>query len=87
MATTKSRILHPSPSYRVGSANFSRWKIWHAHDNSVDSENVAGAREQNVHVHSFFVLKTVREIRPFFVSIQDQNTAETSQPQAQPTDN
>ena len=33
---------------------------------------------------SFFVSKTVREIRAF--SIYDKNTAETSQPQAQPTD-
>ena len=33
---------------------------------------------------SFFVSKKVWEIRAF--SIHDQNTAETSQPQAQPTD-
>ena len=33
---------------------------------------------------SFFISKTVREIRAF--SIHDQKTAETSQPQAQPTD-
>ena len=30
-------------SYRVGSANFSQRKIGHAHDNSANSENVAGA--------------------------------------------
>ena len=29
-------------SYRVGSGCFSRWKIGRAHDNSTDSENVAG---------------------------------------------
>ena len=37
--------------YRVGSANFSRRKIGHAHENSTDSENVAGAREPSVHAH------------------------------------
>ena len=37
-----------------------RWrKIGYTHDNSAASENVAGAREPNVHAH----LKTVREIR------------------------
>ena len=34
---------HWTLSYRVGSANFSQRKIGHAHDNSADSENVAGA--------------------------------------------
>ena len=52
--------------YRVGSANFSRRKIGHPHDNSADSENVAGAREPSVHAHFIFVSKTVREIRAFF---------------------
>ena len=42
------------------------------HDNSVDSENVdsenvAGAREPSVHAHFFFVSKTVREIKAFFL--------------------
>ena len=31
--------------------NFSRRKIGHAHDNSADSENVAGVREPNVHAY------------------------------------
>ena len=64
---------------------FSRQKTGHAHDNSVDSENVAGEREPSVHAHFIFRFDTVREIRAFF-SIHDQNTVETSQPQAHPTD-
>ena len=39
---------------RVGSANFSQRKIGHAHDNSADSENVAGAPQPNVHAHFIF---------------------------------
>ena len=73
-------------SYRVGSANFSQRKIGHAHDNSADSAETLQVFPNGVCTRiSFFVSKTVREIRAFF-SIHDQNTAETSQPQAQPTD-
>ena len=72
-------------SYRVGSANFSQRKIGHAHDNSADSENVQVLPNGVCTRISFFISKTVREIRAFF-SIHDQNTAETSQPQAQVTD-
>ena len=73
-------------SYRVGSANFSRRKIGHAHDNSADSENVAGARGPSVHAHFIFRFKTGQGNQTIF-STHDQNTAEsTSQPQAQPTD-
>ena len=43
--------------YRVGSANCSRRKVGHAHDNSADSENVAGAREPRVHAHFIFRFK------------------------------
>ena len=39
---------------RVGSVNFSQWKIGHAHDNSTDSENVAGAPQRSVHRHFIF---------------------------------
>ena len=42
------------PSYRVGSENFLPRKIGHAHDNSADSEDVAGARESNVHAYFTF---------------------------------
>ena len=44
-------------AYRVGSANFSQRKIGHAHDNSANSENVAGAREPSVHAHFIFRFK------------------------------
>ena len=40
---TSTWFGHP---YRVDSANFSRRKIGHAHDNFTDSENVAGARTE-----------------------------------------
>ena len=46
--------LHQRPKYRVGSANFSQWKIGHAHDNSADSENIAGAPQRSVHAHLIF---------------------------------
>ena len=65
--------------------NFSRRKIGHAHDNSADSENVAGAREPSVHAHFIFRFKNGQGNQSIF-STHDQNTAETSQPQAQPTD-
>ena len=52
------RVNRPSAelvvAYRVGSVNFSRRKLGHAHDNSVDSENVAGVREPSVHSHFIF---------------------------------
>ena len=72
--------------YRVGSVNFSRRKIGHAHDNSADSENVAGAREPNVHAHFIFRFENGQGNQSFF-SIHDRNTAETGQPQAQLTNN
>ena len=72
-------------AYRVGSANFSRRKIGHAHDYSADSENVAGVREPSVHAHFIFRFKNDQGNQSNFAT-HDQNTAETSQPQAQPTD-
>ena len=72
-------------AYRVGSANFSQRKIGHAHDNSADSENVAGAPQPNVRAHFIFRFENGSGNQSFF-SIHNQNTAETSQPQAQPTD-
>ena len=57
----------------------------HAHDNSADSENVAGACEPNVHAHFIFRFENGQGNQGFF-SIRDQNTAEASQPQAQPMD-
>ena len=71
--------------YRVGSVNFSQRKIGHAHDNSADSENVAGAPQRSVHAHFIFRFENGPGNQSFF-SIHDQNTAATSQPQAQPTD-
>ena len=62
-----------------------RRKIGHAHDNSTDSENVAGAPQPNVHAHFIFRFENCPGNQGFF-SIYDQNTAETSQPQAQPMD-
>ena len=72
-------------SYRVGSVNFSQGKIGHAHNNSAYSENVAGAREWNMHVHFIFRFENGQENQSL-ISIHDQNKAETSRPQAQPTD-
>ena len=71
--------------YRARLANFSQRKIGHAHDNSADSENVPGAREPNVHAHFIFRFENGQGKQSFF-SIHDQNTAETSQLQAQSTD-
>ena len=82
---SKKVIPGKNVTYRVGSANFSRLKIGHAHDNSADSENVAGACEPNVHAHFIFLFKNGQGNQSFF-SIHHQNTAETSQRQAQPTD-
>ena len=72
-------------AYRVGSANFSQRKIGHAHDNSADSEDVAGVSQRSVHAHFIFRFENGPGNQNFF-SIHDQNTAETSQPQAQPTE-
>ena len=78
----KSRdFVRNSDAYQVGSVNFSRRKIGHAHDNSADSENVAGAREPSVHAHFIFHFKNGQANQSIF-STHDQNTAETSQPQA-----
>ena len=77
--------LSLNTAYRVVSANFSRRKTGHVHNNSADSENVAGAREPSVHAHFIFRFKNGQGKQSFF-STHDQNTAETSQPQAQPTD-
>ena len=75
----------PTDPYRVVSANFSRRKVGHAHDNSGDSENVAGAREPSVHAHFIFCFENAQGNQSFFSS-HDQNTAETSQQQARRTD-
>ena len=72
-------------TYRFGSVNFSRRKLGHAHDNSADSENVAGARQPSVHPHFIFRFENGQGNQSLF-STHDQNTAESSQPQAQPTD-
>ena len=60
-------------------------KIGHAHDNSADSEDVAGVSQRSEHAHFIFRFENGPGNQSFF-SIHDQNTAETSQPQAQPTD-
>ena len=57
------------PPYRVGSENFSRRKIGHAHDNSADSENVAGAREPSVHAHFIFCFENGQGNQSFFLSM------------------
>ena len=56
-------------AYRVGSANFLRRKIGHAHDNSADSENVAGAREPSVHAHFIFRFENGQGNQSFFLSM------------------
>ena len=53
--------------------------------NSADSENVAGAPQGSVHGHFIFRFENGPGNQRFFSS-HDQNTAEMSQPQAQPTD-
>ena len=60
---------------------FSRRKLGHVHDNSADSENVAGAREPSVHAQFIFRFENGQGNQSLF-STHDQNTAETSQPQA-----
>ena len=65
----RSNEARRSTAYWVGSANFSRRTIGHAHDNSADSENVAGVREPSVRAHSIFVSKTIGEIRAFFLPL------------------
>ena len=66
MPSAISSILH---AYRVGPANFSRRKTGHAHDNSADSENLAGAREPNVHVHFIFRFENGQGNQSFFLSM------------------
>ena len=78
---SSSRILH----IELGQRSFLRRKIGHAHENSADSENVVGAREPNVHAHFVFRFEKRSGKSELFL-IHDQSTAETSQPQAQPTD-
>ena len=80
---TSIKLSATQISYQVGSANFPQRKIGHAHDNSVDSENVAGAPQRSVHAHFIFRFENGPGNQSFF-SIHDQNTAETSQAQAQP---
>ena len=77
-------VIPLEKSYRIVSANFSRRKIGHAHDNSSDFENVAGVREPSVHAHFIFRFENGQGNQSFF-STHDKNTAETSQPQAWPT--
>ena len=52
--------------YRVGSATFLRRKIGHAHDNSADSENVAGACEPSVYAHFIFRFENGQGNQIFF---------------------
>ena len=59
---------HTCCAYRVGSANFSQRKIGHAHDNSADSENVAGAPQPNVHAHFVFRFENGPGNQSFFLS-------------------
>ena len=72
-------------TYQVCSVNFSRRKLGHVHDNFADSEHVAGARESSVNEHFISCFENGQGNQSFF-SINDHNTAETSQPQAQPMD-
>ena len=55
-----------STTYRVGSVNFSQRKIGQAHHSSADSENVAGARETNVHAHFNFGFENGQGNQSFF---------------------
>ena len=57
---------HSNEAYQVRSANFSRRMIRHVHDNSVDSENVAGAREPSVHTHFIFRFENGQGNKSFF---------------------
>ena len=56
-------------AYRVGSANFSRRKIGHAHANFADSKNVAGEREPSVHAHFIFRFEIGQGNQSFFLSM------------------
>ena len=78
----KKRDRRLSMTYWVVSANFSQRKIRHAHYNSADSENVAGAPQPNVHAHFHFSFRK-RSGKSELFSIHNQDTAETSQPQPQ----
>ena len=79
-----TRVRWRGMAYRVVSANFSRRMTGHAHDNSANSENVAGACELSVHTHFIVRFENGQGNQSFF-STNDQNTAETSQPQVSPT--
>ena len=48
-------------------SELSRRKIGHAHDNSADSENVAGAREPSVHAHFIFRFKNGQANQSIFL--------------------
>ena len=54
-------------AYRVVSANFSRRMTGHAHDNSADSENVAGAYELSVHARFIFRFENGQGNQSFFL--------------------
>ena len=47
--------------------NFSRLKLGHTHDNSADSENVAGAREPSVHAHFIFRFENFQGNTAYFL--------------------
>ena len=47
-------------------SELSRRKIGHAHDNSADSENDAGAREPNVHAHFIIRFENGQGNQSFF---------------------
>ena len=69
MTAVFDSLLHKWHTYRVGSVNFSRRKIGHAHDNSADSENVAGGREPNVHAQFIFLFQNGQGNQSFFLSM------------------
>ena len=68
IATFLAKSATEKNPYRVGSANFSQQKIGHAHDNSADSENVAGAPRPNVHAHFIFRFENGPGNQSFFLS-------------------
>ena len=64
--------------YHVGSVNLSRRKIGHVHDNSADSENVAGAREPNVHALFIFRFENGQGNQSFFLSMPKYSWSEST---------
>ena len=66
---TKKLPHNDLKAYRAGSGNFSRRKIRHVHDNSADSENVAGAPQPNVHAHFIFRFENGPGNQGFFLSM------------------